>query len=175
MVQSMTLRLALFIAAALVSACNDGGPFLADGGQPAFDVTIGGVEFQANSSAAVLFGNVFTVLLTDQPNACQAYGHIPQQVWTTLTMHLAPSADDSSTANVVPPKPVPGPGQAVGVLVRAIADRPPVASFDMIDGTVVWTGNIDGSVTITAMDVGFAGTPDRLVTGGIIVPSCVPQ
>jgi hypothetical protein len=41
-------------------------------------------------------------------------------------------------------------------------------------GTVQWTANADGSFTIVALDVGFAGTADRMTTGGLTVQPCAP-
>ena len=160
---------------ALVAGCDDGGPFNPDAGLPAFDVTIGGVRLRANSSAAVASGNVFTILLSDQPNACQQYGHFPAMTWTTLSMKVAASQTTPTVGTVAPEQGLPGPSQVVGALVKATADMPPSASLGLQDGTVTWKSNSDFSVTIQSMDVGFAGTADRLVAGGFTVPPCIPQ
>jgi hypothetical protein len=160
---------------ALLAGCDDGGPFNPDAGLPAFDVTIDGVRLVANSSAAIANGNVFTVLLSDQPNACQQYGHFPARTWTTLTLVLATGTSTPTVGTVVPQQAVPGPGQVVGQLVQATADLPPSKSLDAIDGTVTWKSNTDFSVSLQSMDVGFEGTADRLQTSGIGVPPCTPQ
>jgi hypothetical protein len=172
----MTVRFpAAALLVALATACDMGGPFNPDAGLPAFDVTIGGVELRANSSAAVVSGNLFTILLSDQPNACQQYGHFPARTWTTLSMRVAPSSSTPTVGTVVPAQALPGFGQVVGALVKQTADLPPAASFGMQDGTVTWKSNSDFSVTIESMDVGFSGTTDRLRVGGFTVPACTPQ
>jgi hypothetical protein len=160
---------------ALASGCDNGGPFNPDAGLPAFDVTIGGVRLVANSSAAIANGNVFTVLLSDQPNACQQYGHFPTRTWTTLTLVLATGTTSPTVGTVVPQQAVPGPGQVVGTLVQATADLPPTKSLDAEDGTVTWKSNTDFSVSLQSMNVGFAGTSDRLQVSNIGVPPCTPQ
>jgi hypothetical protein len=171
----MTARLTAAALVALLAACNEGGPYNPDAGFPAFDVTIGGVRLVANSSAAVANGNVFTVLLSDQPNACQQYGHFPTRTWTTLTLVLATGTTSPTVGTVVPQQGVPGPGQVVGELIQATADLPPSAALDASDGTVTWKSNTDLSVTLQSMDVGFEGTTDRLSVQNIGVPSCIPQ
>jgi hypothetical protein len=163
------------LTACLLAGCDLGDPFNPDAGFPAFDVTIGGVRLVANSSAAVVSGNVFTVLLSDQPNACQQYGHFPARTWTTLTLVLAASTSTPTVGTVVPQQAVPGPGQVVGTLVKATADQPPSASLDASDGTVTWKSNTDFSVSLQTMDVGFAGTSDRLQVQNVGVPPCTPQ
>ena len=136
---------------------------------------VGGVELRANSSAAVASGNVFTILLSDQPNACQQYGHFPAMTWTTLSMKVAADQNTPTVGTVAPQQGLPGPGQVVGALVKATADLPPVASLGLQEGTVTWKSNSDFSVTIQSMDVGFAGTADRLRAGPFTVPPCTPQ
>ena len=160
---------------ALAVGCDEGGPSNPDAGLPAFDVTIGGVRLVANSSAAIASGNVFTVLLSDQPNACQQYGHFPTRTWTTLTLVLATGSTTPTVGTVVPQQAVPGPGQVVGTLVQATADLPPSVTLDATDGTVTWKSNTDFSVSLQSMDVGFAGTADRLRVSNIGVPPCTPQ
>jgi hypothetical protein len=173
----MTVRLtAAALAALLASGCTDGGPYNPDAGFPAFDVTIGGVRLVATSSAAIANGNVFTILLSDQPNACQQYGHFPARTWTTLTLVMAASTSSPTVGTIVPQQGVPGPGQVVGGLVQATADLPPSANLNATDGTVTWKSNVDFSVTLQSMDVGFEGTTDRLsIQTPIGVPACTPQ
>lgn len=172
----MTVRFpAATLLVVLATACDMGGPFNPDAGFPAFDVTIGGVRLVANSSMAIASGNVFTVWLSDQPNACQQYGHFPARTWTTLKMKLAASTSTPTVGTVVPQEGVPGPGQVVGTLVKATANLPPSANLDAQDGTVTWRSNTDYSVTLQSIDVGFAGTSDRLTVQNIGVPACTPQ
>ncbi len=160
---------------ALAAGCDTAGPFDPDAGVPPFDVVIGGVRLRANSSAAIASGNVFTVLISDQPNACQQYGHFPALTWTTLTLVMAASTTTPTVGNVVPQQAVPGPGQVVGALVQATADMPPTKNLDATDGTVTWKSNVDFSLTIQSMDVGFQGTGDRLQASNLGVPHCTPQ
>lgn len=173
----MSVRLpTAVLLAALAAGCGNDGPFNPDAGLPALEVTIGGVRLVANSSAAVASGNVFTILLTDQPNACQQYDIYPARTWTTLFFKLATGTVVPTVGTVVPGISLPGPGQASGKLVQATAAQPPSSSLDAQDGTVTWKSNSDGSVTLQSMDVGFAGTSDRLrTTQPIGVPNCTPQ
>ena len=171
----MTVRPIALVILLLVPACDDGGPFNPEAGLPAFDVTIKGVRLVANSGAAIANGNVFTVLLSDQPNACQQYGHFPTRTWTTLTLVLATGTSTPTVGTVVPQQAVPGPGQVVGQLVQATADLPPTTSLDASDGTVTWKSNTDFSVSLQSMDVGFEGTSDRLEVQAVGVPRCTPQ
>lgn len=172
----MTVRpVATLLVLALLSACDEGGPFNPDAGLPAFDVTIGGVRLRANSSAAIASGNIFTVLLSDQPNACQQYGHYPVQTWTTLTLVLATGTTTPTVGTVVAQQAVPGPGQVVGTLIKATSDLPPSAKLDATDGGVTWKSNADFSVSLQSMDIGFDGTADRLQVSNIGVPPCTPH
>jgi len=138
-------------------------------------VTIGGIRLRANSSAAINSGNVFTVLISDQPNACQQYGHYPALTWTTLTLVMAAGTTSPTMGVVVPQQGVPGPGQVVGALVKATADNPPIANLNVADGGVTWKSNTDLSLTIQSMDVGFEGTTDRLQATDLGIPHCTPQ
>ena len=55
------------------------------------------------------------------------------------------------------------------------ADLPPTSNLGANDGTVTWKSNIDFSISLQSMDVGFAGTSDRLRVSNIGVPPCTPQ
>jgi hypothetical protein len=172
----MTVRLSVAaLLVALAAGCTDVGPYDPDAGFPPFDVTIGGVRLVANSSAAVASGNVFTVLISDQPNACQQYDIYPNRVWTTLFLKLATGTTTPTVGTVVPGISLPGPGQVSGKLVKATAAQPPSTSLDAQDGTVTWRSNSNSSVTIESMDVGFAGTSDRLRVQALGIPACTPQ
>jgi|GEM_PF-409164 len=172
----MPVRLpAVLLLAALAAGCNDGGPFNPDAGFPPFDVTIGGVRLVANSSAAVASGNVFTILISDQPNACQQYNVYPNRTWTTLFLKLAASTTVPTVGTVTAGTSLPGPGQVVGNLTLATAAQPPTAKLVASDGTVTWSSNSDNSVSIQSMDVGFTGTSDRLRVQSIGIAACTPQ
>ncbi len=159
-----------WVAAALAVACS--GP----GGGPAgfsgpVDFTIGGLEFHVASGAAATVGGALTLYLTDQPDGCLAITYAPVGTATVFSLAVAAAADGSTRATVVPIKPAPAPGEAVGSLQRTIGGVPG-AILDAADGSVSWTTNADGSVTIELLDVGFVGAAGRLTTGGLTIPGC---
>jgi hypothetical protein len=135
------------------------------------DFTIGGLAFHVSSGAVATAGGVLTLYLTDQPDGCLAIAFTPMGTATIFQLGVAAAADGTTSATVVAPKSAPAPGEAVGKLVRAtrgVTDE----SFDAANGSVSWTANADGSVTIGSLDVGFAGAAGRLTTGGLTVPHC---
>src|SRR5947209_20147472 len=108
----MNVRLsAAALLLTLATGCSDGVPFDPDAGVPPFDVTIDRIRLVATSGAAVASGNVFTVLLSDQPNACQQYDIYPARTWTTLFLKLATGTVVPTVGTVVPGISLPGPGQ----------------------------------------------------------------
>ncbi len=135
------------------------------------DFTIGGLEFHVASGAVAMVGGVLTLYLTDQPDGCLAVTYTPVGRTTIFSLGVAAAADGTTRATVVAPKPAPAPGEAVGNLRRATGGVPD-ASLDAADGSVSWTANADGSVTIDSLDVGFAGASGRLTTGGLTIPRC---
>ncbi len=135
------------------------------------DFTIGGLEVHVASGAAEMAGSVLTFYLTDQPDGCLAVTYTPVGRATILSLGVAAAADGTTRATVVPPKPAPAPGEAVGSLRRTIGGVPD-AILDATDGSVSWMTNADGSVTIESLDVGFAGAAGRLTTGGLTIPGC---
>ncbi len=158
------------VALALAAACSGGGG-PANGVEGPVDFTIGGMEFHVRSGAAATVGGVLTLYLTDQPDGCLAVTYTPVGTATIFSLRVAAAADGTALAAVVAPKPVPAPGEAVGKLERATRGVPE-ATFDAADGSISWTANADGSVTIDALDAGFAGAAGRLMTGGLTIPRC---
>jgi len=65
------------------------------------------------------------------------------------------------------------PGEAVGSLSRATGGRQDT-SIAASDGSLSWTANADGSYALTSIDVGFAGTTDRLTTSSLTLRACKP-
>jgi hypothetical protein len=137
------------------------------------DFIIGGVAFHTGSGGHLLSGSVRRLFLTDTSDTCSTIGGLPRLRTVTFELQVAASASGATTATVVAQKPVPAPGEAVGslkVTVGATTETMLIPS----DGTVSWTANADRTVTITAIDVGFAGTSDRLVTSGLVLVDCSP-
>jgi hypothetical protein len=161
------------LAAALVAAaaCGTGGAGPSGSGPPV-DFTIGTLDFHISSGAAVTSGGVLTLHLSDQVETCLALIYVPVRPATTLSLGVAPAADGTTQATVVGLKPVPGAGEAVGGLRRATGGVQS-ASIDAADGTVAWTPGASGSVTVTSIDVGFAGVAGRVATGPLTLPGCV--
>ncbi len=136
------------------------------------DFTLGGIAFHISDGAAVSSAGALTFYLSDQPNACAAFQHVPVGTATTFALQVAAQADGTTRATVVA-KPSPAAGEATGGLTRATGGVKN-ASLQAASGTVQWTANADGSFTIVAIDVGFAGTADRMTTGGLTLQPCAP-
>jgi hypothetical protein len=135
------------------------------------DFAIGGLAFHVSSGAVATVGGALTLFLTDQPDGCLAITYTPVGTATIFSLGVAAASDGTTRATVVPPKPAPAAGEAVGKLVRATHGIPDMG-FDAADGSISWTANADGSVTIESLDVGFAGAAGRLTTGGLTIPRC---
>lgn len=166
----------LALAAALATGgCGSSGGSWPDGGQPV-DFTIAGMRFHVSDGAVRTSGANLVFYLSDQPDACLAVTYTPAGTAMLLTLRIAPIAGLSS-ATVVPPspppplQPSPSPGQAMGGLVKATGGLQD-ASVDAASGTVAWTANGDGSVTITSIDVVFAATAGELATYGLRLRPC---
>ena len=93
---------------------------------------------------------------------------------TSLKLVIAPPADGTTQARLTT-KSVPAAGEAVGSFAVTLRSTR-TAGLTPTDGSVAWTAYTDGSgrVAITALDVGFAETSDRLTTAGLVVQACVP-
>ena len=162
--------------AAAVGACSSSGGSWPDGGQPV-DFTIDGLQFHVSDGAVSASGGNLIFYLSDQPDACLAVIAVPVGTAMLFTLHVSPPPGGATTATVVPPSPapplppLPSPGQAMGGLVRATGGVPD-ASVDAASGAVAWAVNGDGSVTLTSIDVGFAGTTDRLASWALRLRPC---
>lgn len=161
---------ALALAAAL-AAGSCGNPASARGSGNAPDFVIGGIPLDLASGAALAVSGGLTLYVSDQVDTCLAVLQVPVMKTTLLELRVAPAADGTTAATVVPPKPAPAAGEAVGgITVRTGGTLN--ASLDAASGSVAWTANADGSVTVTSLDVGFAGTADRLTTAGLHLRAC---
>lgn len=157
--------------AAVLAACSCGNPPSARSSGSGPDYVIGGIPFRPTSGAAIAGGGGLTLYVSDQVDTCLAVLQVPVQKMTLLELRVAPAADGTARATVVPPKPAPGAGEAVGgISVRTGGTLN--ASLDAIDGSVAWTAHADGSVTVGALDVGFSGTTDRLALVGLFLQAC---
>jgi hypothetical protein len=131
------------------------------------------MDFHVSSGAAVTSGGVLGLYLSDQPDTCLAITLVPRGTATVFSLAVVPGSDGSTRAAVVPPKLAPGPGEAVGGIRRATGGVPD-ASLDAADGTVAWTTDASSFVTVTSVDVGFAGAAGRIATGPLTLPPCSP-
>lgn len=163
-------------AALAAAACGTLGGAFPDGGQPV-DFTIAGLTFHVSDGAVSTSGGNLVFYLSDQPDACLAVQLTPVGTAMLFTLVVSPPPGGTTSATVVPPvpapplQPSPAPGQAMGGLVQATGGFVK-ASVNAADGSVSWVANGDGSVTITAIDVGFAGTTDRLTTYSLRLRAC---
>jgi hypothetical protein len=136
------------------------------------------MSFHIASGATVIAGGVVTLSLSDQADTCATLinakrGNPPVGTWTVLSLNAAPGVDGSTTAQVIATNtPTPSPGKVAGALRRSEGNTQ-LASLNAADGTVSWTLDATNDSTIT-LDVGFAGTPDRINTYGIFLNQCQP-
>ncbi len=158
---------AALIALVLLACDTPGHP---QTGGPPVDFTIAGIAFHISSGAVVTSGGALTFYLSDQPDTCAAIINQPVGTTTTLTLHVSPPADGSTTVTIVD-KAVAAAGEAVGSLVRATGGNPG-ATVTAASGTVSWTANADRSYALTNIDLGFAGTTDRVTTYGLLLAPC---
>jgi hypothetical protein len=169
------------LVAAIACGCDTAGAAPpADGG--AVDFSVGGLSIHFASGAAAVVGGVLTLYLIDLPAACTTVrnvrlGNPPLGALTMLTVRVAAPAESgaTATATVIAPTLVPGPGHAAGSLVRTLnaqGGSQTTASFDLATGTIAWTTDSSGNATLTSLDLGFAGTSDRISTQGLYLPAC---
>ena len=160
------------LAALLLCACGvsssrgptDAGPL---------DFNINGIPFHISDGTAVTSGGALTLYFSDQPDACLAFQNVPVGTATTLALKIAAQSDGTARATIVARKPASSPGEAVGGLSRATAGVQN-ASVDAANGSIAWTQNANGTISLTALDAGFAGTSDRLATYGVTLSPCAP-
>jgi hypothetical protein len=175
----LPFRAAALAVALAASACGTPPytPVIPVGGP--VDFTIDGLSFHISSGGVFTSGQQFTVFFTNQPDTCTAVGLIPQQIFLSLALKISPPADGARTASIGPPSPIvfPPSGTAGGTLsqLQPLAGPPYQVATKVLastDGSVAWQANASGSVTITRLDMGFAGTPDRVTFVNLTVPIC---
>jgi hypothetical protein len=154
-----------------VCACDETAVAHADAGT--LDFTIGGTVFRASSGTVQTTAGALTFWLTDQADSCCAVLFTPQAPLTALKLQVQPPTDGTTTVTIVS-KASPAAGEAVGGLtVTKLGVQQ--ASHAAASGKVSWTAGGNGYYTITALDVGFADTVDRLALAAqqqVVVPVC---
>lgn len=164
-------RLAAGLCAFALASC--GNPPVQGDGDPSPRFQVGALELHATSGAAVKTAFGYGLYLTDQPDACAAITAVPQAIWTILSVWVAPQTGGAAQATVVAPVPTPAAGQAVVGLARMNRDTATTV-YDGADGTIAWTAAADGTVTLTSIDVGFAGVSGRVTGQGMVLAPCSP-
>lgn len=146
-----------------------------DGGAARTDFVLGKLSFHLSSGVAVSTTSALTSYLTDQPDTCAALKYQPVLPVSSLKLVIAPPADGSTRATLTG-KSVPAAGEALGSFAVTVQGTM-TAGLAASDGSVTWSPYPDGSggVAITALDVGFAETADRLTTAGFVVQACTPS
>lgn len=165
----------LLALAAAALAC--GSPTSRGTPSPGIDFTLNGVAYHLGTGAVTrpAGSSLLKVYLTDQPDTCFAVTYVPTQTMTTLELDLAPPASGPQTVAVVAGgvTTVPAAGQAVGTL--SVSTRGTVSSSrEATGGTIGWTVNGDRSLTLSTLDLAFAGTADRLSAPVVTIPPCPP-
>ena len=173
------LRAVALASALALAACADPPYVPPESGGGPLDFTIDGLSFHISSGGYIRSGQLFTIYFTDQPYTCTAVLLIPQQVFLSLLLKVSPPADGASTATIGPPSLniYPPSGKAGGALSQLQPSLSPpyqVATqvVDSASGTVTWQMNTDGTLTVVLLDMGFAGTTDRVVTHYLTIPPC---
>ncbi len=151
----------------MVAGCGGGGT---DPGLQGPTFTVDTITFQVGSAGLEHGTSQVTFWLTDSPNTCEAILGTPQLTTTFFKLTVAPPASGLS-ATVVPTKLTLAPGEALGSLARRTGTHLD-ASFEASSGTVSWSVDSMGKVTLAAFDVGFAGTADRMAGGGLLLATC---
>jgi len=158
-------------ALVLLAACDTHGSRQTGG--PQVDFTIGGIAFHLSDGVAVIpSGGGIAFYLSDQPNACLALqfvpvGPRPRSCSTSPrppTERRRPRWSQRPRRNRARP---PAACRAPPAGSRTRASRPPT---ERCRGP----RNADGSYALTSIDVGFAGTTDRLITAGLTLRACKP-
>lgn len=163
------------LLAALGAGCGNPPPLPLVAGGPV-DFTVGTLSVHFSSGAAAVVGGVLTLYLVDLPSACTVIGNSrtgnpPVGTLTTLTLRVTAASDGTTVATVVAPTPVPGPGKAAGGLSRTLSGQQTNA-LDLTDGTVSWTADSAGNVTINSLDLGFAASVGRITTHDLFLQQC---
>ena len=175
----LPIRAAVLAVVLAANGCGDPPytPVIPVGGP--VDFTIDGLAFHISSGGIYRSGQQFSLYFTNQPDTCTAVALIPQQIFLSLALKISPPTDGSLTASIGVPSPIvfPPSGQAGGALsqLEPLVGPPYQVATKVLassDGSVSWQANANGSVTITRLDMGFTGTPDRLKFVNLTVRIC---
>ena len=153
---------------ALLAACGTGGT---DPAAPPLRFTVGTLDFSPVSGGVVRSGGQLEIYLSDQIDTCLAVAHTPVGTATYLRLVVAPPTSGPQVAAVVPPKPVPAPGEAVGALEQFTGVVAGTA-YPASEGTLGWSGGASGDVILETIDVGFAGAAGRITASGLRLTAC---
>jgi hypothetical protein len=154
---------------ALACACGENAVSHVDAGT--LDFSIGGTAFHASSGTVQTSTGALTFWITDQADSCCAVLYTPQAPLTALKLLVQPPVDGSTTVAIVP-KASPAAGEAVGALtVTTLGVQQ--ARHAASSGTLSWTVGGNGYYTITALDLRFADSADRLtLPQQVLLPVC---
>lgn len=155
-------------------ACDEASSYArVDAGS--LDFTIGGTKFRASSGTVQTSAGALVFWLTDQTDSCCAVLYTPQLPLTALRLHVQPpvgSPGEGSTSVRLVAKAAPAAGEATGALTVSSRGAQQ-ASHPVSGGTLSWTLGTNGYYTITALEVEFADTTDRLsLSGQVTLPPC---
>ncbi|MBI5067731.1 MAG: hypothetical protein HZB56_05780 [Deltaproteobacteria bacterium] len=166
-----TAGLASLLAA--LAACGLSTPAEPAGPAPV-QVSVAGMRFALASGAARSAGGVLVLYLSDQVDTCLAVQQVPVGTMHLLALQVAPAADGTTAAAVVAPvRPAPAAGEAQGRLTESTGGAV-ARTLETAGGSVAWTPAADGSVAVHALDLGFAGTADRLTAGAALRLAACP-
>lgn len=152
----------------LLAACGPGpkDPALAG---PTF--TVGALTFRVGSTGVVKEAGLLTFWLTSSPATCTDIFAAPVATTTFFSLAIEPPASGATSATVVPTKSFPAEGEALGRLERRTGGALD-ARVDAASGSVTWSVDAAGTLTLETLDVGFVGTTDRMVGGGLRLTAC---
>lgn len=156
------------LALLLLAGCGPGPKDPAVAG-PTF--TVGAITFRVGSTGVVTGTDRLTFWLTSSPATCTDIFAAPVATTTFFSLTIRPPASGATSATVVPMKAFPADGEALGRLERRTGGGLD-AGVDAASGSVTWSVATGGALTLTAFDVAFVGTTDRMVGGGLGLAAC---
>ncbi len=160
---------ALGLAGALLGACDTPAT---RAGPPPPQFYVDGVLLTASSGAAVPTATGYALYISDHADTCTDVMAVPQQTLTLLTLKVTPAGGTNAATVGAPIDALPAAGQGYGELTVTTKGVANVTPKDTSDGSISWSVGSDGSVTIEAMDLGFAGTTDRIQASGLFLRHC---
>lgn len=165
----------LALLSALAAACGDATPRGTP--SPGIDFSLNGVAYHLGTGAVVRPAgtSLLKLYFSDQPDTCFAITFQPQQTMTLLEVDVAPPDAGPTTSTVIAGGVLSTPGAGEAVATLSVSTHGTVSSSrDATAGTVAWGVNGDRSATLYTLDLGFAGTSDRLVAPVVTIPACPP-